>query len=92
MIVGTHLKPKNGMVSLNCNMAGGASSASSSHIAIHNTAAKIKLPVRKYCCSVLQLLNVAHKWTLIQGTDNNGKDLLTNRKDPWAEFKELKLS
>ena len=24
-----------------------------------------------------------------KGTDNNGKDLLTIRKDPWAESKDL---
>ena len=34
------------------------------------------------CCSQI-------KWTL-KGTHNNGKDLLTNRKDPWAESKDLK--
>ena len=39
---------KNGMVSLDCNMAAGVSSASrSSHITIRGTAAKIELPVRK---------------------------------------------
>ena len=27
---------------------------------------------------------------LTNGTDNNGKDLLTNRKDPWAESKDFK--
>ena len=35
-----HAYNKNGLVSLDCNMAGVAS-ASSSHIAIHGTAAKI---------------------------------------------------
>ena len=34
------------MVSLDCNMAG-VLSASSSHIVIHRTAAKIQLPIRK---------------------------------------------
>ena len=37
---------KNGMVSLDCNMAG-VSSTSSSHIVIHGTVAKIQLPVLK---------------------------------------------
>ena len=68
---------KNGMVSLDCNMAG-VSSASSSHIAIRGTATKIQLPVK--CCSQMDF----------KGNGNNGKDLLTNRKDPWAESKDLK--
>ena len=76
------------MVSLDCNMAG-VSSASSSHITIRGTAAKIQLPVRKIlllgaptlkCCSQMDF----------KGTHNNGKDLLTNRKDPLAESKDLK--
>ena len=75
------------MVSLDCNMAG-VTSASSSHIVIRGTAAKIQLPVRKIlllgaatlkCCSQMDF----------KGTHNNGKDL-TNRKDPWAESKDLK--
>ena len=50
--------------------------------------AKIQLPVRKIlllgtstlkCCSQMDF----------KGTHNNGKDLLTNRKDPWAESKGL---
>ena len=45
-IVGTHLKPKMVWVSLDCNMAG-VTSASSSHITIRGTVAKIQLPVRK---------------------------------------------
>ena len=77
------------MVSLDCNMVG--VSASSSHIAIHGTAAKIQLPVHKIlllgaptlkCCSQMDF----------KGTHNNGKDLLTNRKDPWAESKDVKLT
>ena len=33
------------------------------------------------CCSQMDC---------IKGTHNNGKDLLTNRKDPWAETKDFK--
>ena len=49
MIVGTYLKPKNGMVSLDCNMAGvtSASVEAKRHTAIHGTAEIIQLPVRK---------------------------------------------
>ena len=76
---------QNGMVSLYCNMVG----ASSSRIVIRSTAAKIKLPVRK----VLLLGTPAFKCCLqmdFKGTHNNGKDLLTDRKDPWAESKDFK--
>ena len=75
------------MVSFDCNMVG-VSSASSSHIAIHGTTAKIQLAIRKIlllgattlkCCSQMDF----------KGTDNNGKNLLTIRKDPWAESKDL---
>ena len=38
---------KNGVVSLDCNMAGVSSASRSSHITIPGTAAKIELPVRK---------------------------------------------
>ena len=78
---------KIGMISLDSNMAS-VSSLSSSHIVIRGTAAKIRLPVRQIlllgtptlkCCSQMDF----------KGTDN-GKDLLTNRKDPWAESKGLK--
>ena len=44
----------------------------------------------KYSCSALRLWNIAHKWALIKGTHNNGKDFLTNRKNPWAESKDFK--
>ena len=76
------------MVSLDCNMAGG-SSASSSHITIGGTTAKIQLPVHKIlllgtttlkCCSQIDF----------KGSHTNGKDLLTNTNDPWAESKDLK--
>ena len=79
---------KNGKASLDCNMAG-VSSASSSHIMIRDTAAKIQLAVRKIlllgapslkCCSQMDF----------KGTHYKGKDLLTNRKDPRAESKDLK--
>ena len=74
---------KNGMVSLDCNMAR-VSSASSSHITIHGTAAKIQPPIHKIlllsvltlkCCSQIDF----------NGTRNNGK-----RKYPWAESNDLK--
>ena len=75
---------QNGMFSLDCNMAG----ASSSHIVIHSTVAKIQLPV----CKILLLGAPLKCWSQMdfKGTDNNGKDLLTNRMDPWAESKDLK--
>ena len=78
---------ENGMVTLDCNMAG-VSSASSSQITICDTVAKIQLLVRKIlllgaptlkCCSQMNF----------KGIHNNGKDLLTSRKDPWAESKDL---
>ena len=62
---------------------GHISSASSSHITICGTAAKMQLPVHNIlslgaptltCCSQMDY----------KGTDNNGKDLLTNRKDPYG--------
>ena len=79
MIVGTHLQPKYGMDSLACNMAG-VSSASSSHIAIHSTAAKIQLPVCKTLLLETLTLNCSSQMDF-KATDNNGKDLLTIRKD-----------
>ena len=72
-LCGFSVSTKNGMVSLDHNMAG-VSSASSSHIVIRGTAAKIQLPVHKIlllgaaptlkCCSQMDL----------KGTHNNGKD------------------
>ena len=38
---------KNGMVSLDCNMADASSASSSHHITIPGTAAKIQLPIHK---------------------------------------------
>ena len=67
----------------------GVSYAGSSYIMIQGIAAKIQLPVHKIlflgaptlkCCSQMDF----------KGTHNNGKDLLTSRKDPWAESKDLK--
>ena len=78
---------QNGMVSLNCNMAS-VSSASSSHIAIRGTVAKIQLPVRKILLLVTLILKCCSQMDF-KGTHNNGKDL-TIRKDPWAESKGLK--
>ena len=63
---------------------------SNSHITIHGTGTKIQLPVCKIillgaptlkCCSQMDFK--------FNGTHNNGKDLLTNTKDPWAESKDL---
>ena len=79
---------QNPFKTLDCNMAG-VSSASSNHITIRNSEAKIQLPVRKLlllgalalkCCSQMDF----------KGPHHNGKDLLINRKDPWAESKDLK--
>ena len=65
------------------------SSASSSHIMIRGTAAKIQLPVRKMLLLSTQTLKCYSEMDL-KGTDNNGTELLTNRNDPWAESKDLK--
>ena len=87
MIVDTHLQP-NGMVSLDCNMAG-VTSASSSHIVICSTAAKLQLPVHKILLLGAPTLKGCSQMDF-KGTHNNGKDLLTIRKDPWDESKDLK--
>ena len=71
MIVGYTFTTKNGMVSLDCNMAG-VSPTSSSHITIRSTAAKIQLPVRK-----IRLLGALICSQMdFNGTHNNGKDYL----------------
>ena len=79
---------KNGTVSLHCNMAC-ILSASSSHITIRGIAAKTQLPVRKILLldapTLKRCSQMDFKWT-----HNNGKDHLTNRKDPWAESNDLK--
>ena len=71
---------KNGMVSLDCNMAG-VPSASSSDITIRGTATKIQLPLHKIlllgaptlkCCSQMDF----------KGPHHNGKDPLTKKKGP----------
>ena len=76
------------MVSLDCNMAG-VSSASSSHIMIRGTVAKIQLPVRKMLLLRAPTLKCCSQMAF-KGTHNNGKDLLTIRKDPSAASKDLK--
>ena len=86
-IVGT-VTTENGMVALDCNMAG-VSSASSSHITIRGIAAKIQLPARKILLLGAPTLKCLSQMDF-KGTHNNGKDLLTNRKDPRAESKDLK--
>ena len=86
-IVGIHLKQK--MASLIATWRVYRLLHWSSHIAIRGTAAKMQLPIRKIlllgaptlkCCSHMDF----------KVTHNNGKDLLTNRKDPLAELKDLK--
>ena len=83
---GHTLTTKNGTVSLDCNMVG-VSSASSNHIAIRSTAAKIQLPIRKILLLRRSNFEMVLTNGLFKGTHNNGKDLLTNRKD---RFKGLK--
>ena len=76
------------MASLDCNMVG-VSSASSSHIAIRSITAKIQLPVCKILLLGARTLKCRPQIDF-KGTHHNGKDLLTNRKDPWAESKDIK--
>ena len=76
------------MVYLDRNMVG-VLSASSSHIAIRSTAAKTQLPVRKILLLGAQTLKCCSQVDF-KGPHNNGKDLLTNKKDPRAESKDLK--
>ena len=64
------------------------SSASSNHIAIHGTVAKIQLPVHKILLLGAQTLKCCSQMDF-KRTDNHGKDLLRIRKDPWAESKDL---
>ena len=88
MMVDTHLQPINGMVSLDCIMVG-ASSASSSHIMIRGTAAKIQPPIHKILLLGAPTLKCCPQVDFkIKGTHNNGKDLLTSRKDPWVEMNQ----
>ena len=75
------------MVSLDCNMAG-VSFASSSHIVIRGTAAKIKQPVHKLLLLGGPTLKRCSQMDFKE-THNNGEDPLTNRKDAWAESKDL---
>ena len=65
----------------------GILSASSSHTVIHDTVAKI-LPIHKILLLSAPTLKSCSQMDF-KGT-HNGKDLLTNRKDPWAESKDLK--
>ena len=55
------------------------------------TAEKIQLPVHKMLLLGAPTLKCCSRMDF-NGTHNNGKDLLTNRKDPWAESKDLKIN
>ena len=84
----TWFTTKNGVVSLDCNMAGGIvcfkqSHRDSQHWFKNTTARSQDTVVRRF---VLEKLLTQD----FKGPHKNGKDLLTNRKDPWPALKEVK--
>ena len=82
-IVGTHLQPKMAWSPLIATWPVYRLLQAVTFAALRQ---EYNCPFAKYCCLALRLWNVAHKWTL----NNNGKGLLTIRKDPWADSKDLK--